>query len=179
MRETKRYLAKLGDAMAEGDDRLGETFQGEPSPQGQTLSKSEFFARPLPAETIAALVENLTEGRISGHSRELDFTPWGGAYNRVSADATAFVHRDERFLLKHAVVIDPDASRGERKTARRWLSRSWASVRPWGSGRVYPNFPDPDLEDWAQAYYGTNYDRLLRVKAQYDPGNIFCFQQSL
>ena len=44
---------------------------------------------------------------------------------------------------------------------------------------MYPNFPDPDLEDWAQAYYGTNYDRLLRVKAQYDPGNIFCFQQSL
>jgi FAD/FMN-containing dehydrogenase len=179
LRETKRYLAKLGDAMAEGDDRLGETFQGEPAPQWQTLSKSEFFGRPLPAETIAALVENLTEGRISGQSRELDFTPWGGAYNRVSADATAFVHRDERFLLKHAVVIDPDASRGERKTARRWLARSWASVRPWGSGRVYPNFPDPDLEDWAQAYYGTNYDRLLRVKAQYDPGNIFCFHQSL
>jgi FAD/FMN-containing dehydrogenase len=165
--------------MAEGDDRLGETLQGESSPQGQTFSKSEFFGRPLPAETIAALVENLTEGRISGQSRELDFTPWGGAYNRVSADATAFVHRDERFLLKHAVVIDPDASKGERKTARRWLARSWASVRPWGSGRVYPNFPDPDLEDWAQAYYGTNYDRLLRVKAQYDPGNIFCFQQSL
>ena len=179
LRETKRYLAELGDAMAEGDYRLGETLKGEPSPQGQTFSKSEFFGRPLPAETIAALVENLTEGRISGQSRELDFTPWGGAYNRVSADATAFVHRDERFLLKHAVVIDPDASRGERKTARRWLARSWASVRPWGSGRVYPNFPDPDLEDWAQAYYGTNYDRLLRVKAQYDPGNIFFFQQSL
>ena len=27
--------------------------------------------------------------------------------------------------------------------------------------------------------YGTNYDQLLRVKSQYDPGNIFCFQQSL
>src|SRR5918993_734498 len=38
LRETKRYLAKLGDAMAEGDDQLGETLQGEPSPQGQTFS---------------------------------------------------------------------------------------------------------------------------------------------
>src|SRR5919112_6049149 len=39
LRETKRYLAELGDAMAEGDDRLGETLQGEPSPQGHTFSK--------------------------------------------------------------------------------------------------------------------------------------------
>ncbi len=177
-RETKRYLAQLGDAMTD-DDQLGEPSQGQPSPQGHPFSKSEFFGRPLPAEAIAALVENLSEGRVPGHSRELDFTPWGGAYNRPRADATAFAHRDERFLLKHVVVIDPDASRGERKTARRWLARSWASVRPWGSGRVYPNFPDPDLEDWAQAYYGTNYDRLLRVKRRYDPNDFFRFEQSL
>jgi hypothetical protein len=38
---------------------------------------------------------------------------------------------------------------------------------------VYPNFPDPDLADPGHAYHGTNYDRLLRVKARYDPGN-FC-----
>jgi FAD/FMN-containing dehydrogenase len=44
---------------------------------------------------------------------------------------------------------------------------------------VYPNFPDLDLEDWGRAYYGANYDRLLRVKAKYDPGNFFRFRQSL
>jgi hypothetical protein len=38
---------------------------------------------------------------------------------------------------------------------------------------VYPNFPDPDLQDWAHAYYGGNYDRLLRVKARFDPGNFW------
>ena len=48
-----------------------------------------------------------------------------------------------------------------------------------GSGRVYPNWPDPDLTDWAHAYYGTNFDRLLRVKRRYDPNNFFKFQQSL
>jgi FAD/FMN-containing dehydrogenase len=178
-RETKRYLAKLGDAMAGDDERFGDTSQGEPSQQGHRFSKSEFFRRPLPTEAIAALVENLSKGRVPGQSRELDFTPWGGAYNRVRADATAFVHRDELFMLQHAVVVDPNAPTTEREAARRWLARSWASVHPWGSGRVYQNFPDPDLEDWAHAYHGTNYDRLVRVKARYDPGGFFRFQQSL
>lgn len=49
-----------------------------------------------------------------------------------------------------------------------------ALVHPWGSGGVYPNFPDPDLEDWAHACHGSNYDRLLRVKAEHDPDNFFC-----
>jgi FAD/FMN-containing dehydrogenase len=177
-RETKRYLAQLGDAMTD-DDQLGEPSQGQPSPQGHPFSKSEYFGRPLPAEAIAAMVENHSEGRVPCHSRELDFTPWGGAYNRLRVDATAFAHRDERFLLKHAVVLDPDAPTSEWEAAWRWLARSWASVHPWGSGRVYPNFPDPDLEDWAHAYYGTNYDRLVRVKSRYDPDDFFPFQQSL
>src|SRR5829696_1787342 len=106
-RETKRYLTELGDEMTGDDNRLEETSQDEPSQQGYPYSKSEFFRRPLPAEAIAALVKNLQEERVVGQSRELDFTPWGGAYNRVPADATAFVHREELFLLKHAVVVDP------------------------------------------------------------------------
>jgi FAD/FMN-containing dehydrogenase len=46
-------------------------------------------------------------------------------------------------------------------------------VHPLGSGGVYPNFPDPDLDDWSQAYHGANLDRLLRVKAEYDPDGVF------
>lgn len=38
-------------------------------------------------------------------------------------------------------------------------------MQPWGSGRVFQNFADPELEDWAHAYYCPNYQRLLRVRA--------------
>jgi FAD/FMN-containing dehydrogenase len=164
-REAKRYLAEHGP----GDDL----------PDGHPYSKSEFFRRPMPKEAIESLVANLTEGRVPGESRELDFTPWGGAYNRVSPDATAFAHRDEIFLLKHAVVVEPEAPAAVREAARRWLGRSWAMVRQWGSGGVYPNFPDPDLKDWARAYHGANLERLLRVKERYDPDGFFGFHQSL
>jgi FAD/FMN-containing dehydrogenase len=176
-RETKRYLAELGDAMAGEDDRLGEGSDDEP--QGHLYSKSEFFGRALPTDAIEALVENFLEGRVAGQSRELDFTPWGGAYNRVPAEATAFAHRGELFALQHAVVVDHDASTSEREAARRWLVRSWRLVHGWGSGGIYPNWPDPDLEDWAGAYHGTNHDRLVRVKGRYDPGGFFRFHQLL
>lgn len=118
-RETKRDLAEHGP-----DDR----------PDGCQFSKSEFFRGPLSAEAVVALVRNLSEGRISGQSRELDFTPWAGAYNCVSPNATAFAHREELFLL-HVAVVDHDAPPAEREAALVWLRRrSWASVRPWGRG---------------------------------------------
>jgi FAD/FMN-containing dehydrogenase len=44
---------------------------------------------------------------------------------------------------------------------------------------VYPNFPDPELEDSGRAYHGANLDRLRRVKATYDPENVFRFDQSI
>jgi FAD/FMN-containing dehydrogenase len=155
---------------------LGEGEQAEPDQARPMFSKSEFFRRPLPAETIAALVRALGHGRGRGESRELNFTPMGGAYNRVAADATAFAHRDERYLIEHALVADPDAP----AVSRQWVARSWATAHPWGSGRVYPNFPDPELANWAEAYYGANYERLLRVKRAYDPDRRFGFaEQSL
>jgi FAD/FMN-containing dehydrogenase len=169
--EVKRYLGEY-----DIESSAWRPFERE---AGHSYSRSEYFRRELPAEVIAELLSQLAEGRSAGETRVLDFTPWGGAYNRVSTDATAFVHRDERFLLKQEVIIDGRASAGERRSARTWLTRSWELVHPWGSGGVYPNFPDPELDDEARAYYGTNLPRLRRVKATYDPENLFRFEQSI
>jgi FAD/FMN-containing dehydrogenase len=172
---TRRFWADLGRA----EDRASEGREPEPTQPRRLFAKSEFFRRPLPNEAIAALVDTFSRARALGESRELDFMPWGGAYNRVRPDATAFVHRAERFQIKHAAVVDPPASTNAEAAAHRWVTRSWRSVHPWGSGRVFQNFADPDLEGWAEAYYGTNYDRLVRIKARYDPTNVFRFGQSL
>jgi FAD/FMN-containing dehydrogenase len=153
-RDTKRLLVEL--------------FPGEESAD-HLHSKSEFFDRPLPIETIETLVEHLAEGRSDGETRTLDFMPWGGAYNRVRPDATAFPHRGAAFLLKHETVAPP----ARRADALGWLTESWSVVHPWGTGGAYVNFPDPDLDDWSPAYHGSNRDRLLRVKAAYDPEDRF------
>lgn len=164
----KRYLADLGEEMA-----------GTSLESAHNLSRSEYFDDPLPGDAVAALVRNLGADRRQGQARELDFSPWGGAYTRVAVDATAFPHRAARFLLKHAVVVAANASSDARDAGYDWLQRSWAIVHPCGSGGVYPNFPDPDLTSWADAYHGSNYERLLRVKAAYDPRGFFRFHQSV
>ena len=143
-----------------------------------TLSWTGFFARPLPPEAIESLLRAFTLPRPSGESRELDFTPWGGAYNRRDPGATAFVHRDAQFLLKHAVATPSPAAAGT-DGGRRWLDASWASVHPWGSSRAFQNFADPDLPDWPTAYYGANLPRLARIKARYDPTDFFRHPQSI
>lgn len=145
---------------------LGGSDPLDGAPRGRRI-RSEFFARPLRRTAIDALCSALTRGPDDG-PRRLAFTAMGGAYNRVPADATAFAHRGERFLLEHAGAVSSP-----------WIDASWAIAHPGGSGHVYPNFPDLALTDAPSAYYGGNLARLAAVKRAYDPGHVFRFPQSL
>jgi hypothetical protein len=156
----KSYLAERG--LGDHDDECGRPYM-----------KSEFFREPLPAGAVEALVELFVRGRRPGEARKLDFMPWGGAYNRVPGDATAFPHREELFLLEHSVVLPADFGAAATEAARAWLSDSWELVHPSGSGGVYANFPDPELPDEHRAYWGGNLERVRRVKEKYDPEAVF------
>lgn len=144
-RETKRWLA--------GDDTPDDRF---------AYLHSEYFRAVVPA---ADLIARLNADRRPGEERELDFSPWGGAYNRVPADATAFPHRDARFLLKQAAMVAAGERPGD------WLDDSYALTRPFGTGGAYPNFPEPGLPD--EAYHLGNTARLRRLRAAYDPSSVF------
>jgi FAD/FMN-containing dehydrogenase len=174
-RDTCIYQAELSVAY----DQHENSTSGPVRRQGYRLTKSELFARPLPTEAIAALVDTFDAGRAPGQSRSVGFAPWGGAYNRRSPTATAFAHRDELLSVEHIVIVDPAAPDADKHAAHTWVTRSWESIRRWGSGRVYPCFPDAELADWGRAYYGDNYARLRAIKATYDPRNVFRFTQSL
>ena len=156
----KNYLAERGPGDQEDAD-------------GRPYMKSEFFREPLPAGAVEALVDLFVRGRRPGEARKLDFMPWGGAYNRVPANATAFPHRKELFLLEHSVVLPAGFDAAATEAARAWLSDSWELVHPSGSGGVYGNFPDTDLPDEHRAYWGANLERVRLVKEKYDPERLF------
>ena len=150
--------------------RLKDTFADTDArglPQRALRIRSEFFSHAMSDRTFAALLTQLDDPETTGR-RQLTFTAMGGAYNRIATDATAFAHRSERFLLEHiGEAADP------------WIDSSWATAHADGSGRVYPNFPDPALDDWAAAYHAGNYPRLAAVKNGYDPNRFFDFPQAI
>jgi FAD/FMN-containing dehydrogenase len=156
------------------------------SPDGQVQRdtssvKSDYFTSHLPRPAIDILVNAITNRHNAAALGEggIGMDAYGGAINRVAADATAFVHRNALFSAQYSAswqVSDP-ASIVSANHA--WQNDTWQAMRPYASGAAYQNYVDPDLPDWQHAYYGTNLPRLQRVKAAYDPGNLFHFAQSI
>jgi FAD/FMN-containing dehydrogenase len=97
-----------------------------------------------------------------------------GAYSRAGEDETAFSGgRSPRFAA-FIVGLAPDA--GLLDADRGWVRDTWESLRPHAisTGGGYINgiseFPGDRVR---QSYGAAKYDRLARIKAEYDPGNIF------
>ncbi|HEX6343035.1 FAD-binding oxidoreductase [Umezawaea sp.] len=141
--------------------------------------RNRLFDRPLDAERISALVEGFGADREAGQTRFVNFTAMGGAINRVAADATAYAHRDARFLIGHVLLLPEVPDEGGRRRAESWVDSGFTLLDPWSSGRSYVNFPDPHLADWQRAYWGDNHAELVRVKRRYDPDNLFRLPQGV
>ncbi len=96
--------------------------------------------------------------------------PVDGAVNRVGPSETAWAYRDATFSQVIAGV-DPDPARAG--DLKRWTVAYAEALQPCTVGAAYVNFMMGDEgEDRLRATYGDNYDRLRRVKAAYDPGNL-------
>ncbi|MBD0422158.1 FAD-binding oxidoreductase [Streptomyces sp. TRM S81-3] len=134
---------------------------------------SDFFDRSIGAAGIRALLSQIRS--VRGGPGTIVFTALGGAINRVSPTATAFVHRRSRMLAQYIVSWRPGTGGG---TAQSWLASAHRAMRPYASGFAYQNYPDPALKDWRKAYYGDAAPRLAKLKAQYDPARIFTHPQS-
>jgi FAD/FMN-containing dehydrogenase len=124
---------------------------------------------------IAALVE--AAPRAPSPECEVLIAHLGGAVNRVPATATAYPHRDVQFVISvHGRWRD--ASRDRECIG--WARSLFDALAPHATGGVYVNFmPEDEAQRVQHGAYGANHQRLARLKARYDPGNLFRLNQNI
>jgi FAD/FMN-containing dehydrogenase len=94
-----------------------------------------------------------------------------GALNDHKDDDGAVGNRDARYIGGFSGTWPPGAPSDPHVA---WARESWERIRPFSTGGNYVNFQlaEDDTSRTAAAY-GSNYQRLQRVKAEYDPDNLF------
>jgi hypothetical protein len=158
------------------------------------------FVTPIPYTMLQAIIdesypwgsvayekgtylEELSEGAIETLTQQVPRKPspqseillfrLDGAYSEVDEDATAFGGaRTPRYAV-FMIGIAPGAQHFEAN--REWVRSTWQALQPHAAG--IGGYINTQVEgsdaDRVRATYGNKYDRLARIKATYDPDNVF------
>ena len=138
-------------------------------PPGHRNYWSADYLRALPDEAIDRFCARSPDMIVPSASQHVLF-PGGGKAAREPADWPIPWRRAAWCVHPFGLWTDPaDDARG-----KQWAHDIRADLKPWSTGDVYLNFIGDEGGDRLIAGFGReNYGRLARVKAQYDPRNIF------
>ncbi len=132
------------------------------------------FADNLPDGLIDALLDRAAS--IQSPISQVELLALGGAIARVDSRATAFPFRQARWLINIPATWRAAAD-DEREIA--WARATYAAVKPFLTEGNYVNFMGDDEDDTAAGAYGRTIERLARIKAVYDPDNVFQLNQNI
>lgn len=143
---------------------------------------ARFTNAALPDQVIAELVQRVTTapGGTGDAYAEVRLMCWSGGHviNGVAPGATAYVHRESTSLLRPAVWWRNTHPALQRDLLD-WMASTWSYIQPHTQDQAFQNWPYAGITDWPTAYYGANFERLVRVKQAYDPRNLFHYAQSI
>ncbi|WP_328790045.1 MULTISPECIES: FAD-binding oxidoreductase [unclassified Streptomyces] len=142
---------------------------------------SQFTRKPFPSKAIDVIVSFMQNAPTDDSN--FFAQAFGGAVRKTPRGGAAFPHRDALFYS------EPGAGWGTRSDepgvcdpltpqAQAWIAEFSLALRPYVDG-AYVNVPNVGMQDWETAYWGSNFDRLRTIKAEYDPHNVFKYEQSI
>ncbi len=102
--------------------------------------------------------------------------PIDGAAHKLKQGDTAFSYRDANWG-QVMVGVSPDAQDAPRISA--WAKSYWDALHPHSAGGAYVNMMMDEGEERIRASYRGNYDRLVAIKRQFDPDNLFRVNQNI
>ncbi|HWD68563.1 MAG TPA: FAD-binding oxidoreductase [Solirubrobacteraceae bacterium] len=175
-------LARIRDQL----DAPGASIDRVPYLRMQTLTDELLAPGTLRAYVKAGFTDRLTAAladvlgtraqRIGSDMSVIELLAMGGAISDTPADATAFAHRDARWLINV-----PAQWRAPAETEREigWCRETFDAIAPHLSGGAYSNFMEGDEGDAAATAYGALQERLAAIKDDYDPANVLRLNQNI
>ncbi|WP_443057904.1 FAD-binding oxidoreductase [Streptomyces sp. KLMMK] len=164
------------------------------NPTLRGIHKSAYLRKGFNDAQIASMYKHLTRTDLQNPNSMVVLLSYGGKINTVRSGDTASAQRDSIFKGLFQSFW-PDKKQDPQNLA--WTREIYTEVFASTGGYPVPgpatdgcyiNYPDSDIADpqqnksgvpWYTLYYKDNYPRLQRVKAAYDPRNVFRHSQSI
>ncbi len=123
-------------------------------------------------KNIVELIDQRAEGSVTA---AVSLYALGGKVREVAPSATAFYYRNAAYIMTIQSVWEDNQYACDN---RQWVYERYRYLSGITDG-AFVNFPYNCLTEYGREYYGENMTRLRLVKCSYDPGNVFCFPQSI
>ncbi|XP_009133978.1 berberine bridge enzyme-like 17 [Brassica rapa] len=153
-------------------------------------SKSDYVKKPIPKEGIEKMWKTML--KFNNHVF-MQWNPYGGVMDKIPANATAFPHRKGNlFKIQYfALWIDANATKANLALMKELydVAEPYVSSNP---REAFLNYRDIDVGSnpsgmtnvvegkiYGSKYFVGNLNRLMNVKAKYDPDNFFRHEQSI
>ncbi|MEV4756315.1 FAD-binding oxidoreductase [Micromonospora sp. NPDC049559] len=163
----------------------GEIYAGFQVPPEDDPANWKFFSQfarePFPKQAVS-VIRGFMEDAPTEESNFFTQAFGTGAQTREPRGGSAFPHRDVLFYSEPGAGWgtrgEPNSGDALTPVAQAWIAEFSQALRPYVDG-AYVNVPNIGMQEWETAYWGDNFDRLRKIKAKYDPHNIFQYEQSI
>jgi hypothetical protein len=143
-------------------------------PHGRRYYTKSGYFKSFIDQSIHTMVEALET--IPSPVSQIELAYLGGAAARVGADETAFGDRSAPFVMN---LLGNWQNAEDDSANVSWVRNLFAKLRPAMVPGVYVNFMSGDEDDRVPEAYRNRWERLVAVKTQYDPSNLFRMNQNV
>jgi len=131
------------------------------------------FVKELSDEAIE---QHVRFSKVPTPKSTMHLYPIDGAVHNTGKNEMAWNKRDAKWSM---VIVGVDSDPKNAKLIKKWAQDYWKALNPYTLGGSYINFMMDEGTDRVKASYGSNYERLQKVKSKYDPNNFFHINQNI